>query len=134
MSFDDYLINLLLVAVVIRQLRGRRLTTIGLLWPIGLVVWALIEYMRSIPTSGNDLPLIVGGPVLGILLGASCAFCTAVTRLPDGGIFMRATIAAAVLWVVGVGARLAFGIYAEHGGYPQIVEFGAARALSGIAV
>ena len=38
MSPADYLLNGLLVALVIRQIRGKRLTAFGLLWPLAVVI------------------------------------------------------------------------------------------------
>ena len=45
----------------------------------------------------------------------------------------KATGAAAVLWILGVGTRLAFGLYAEHGGAATMIRFSGWAHLSGFA-
>lgn len=130
MSLDDYLLDLLLIAVVIRQLRGRKLTAVGLLWPIPLVLWAGVEYLHGIPTSGGDLVLVLGCAVVGVALGLSCGVLTRLHRQVDGAVIATATGAAALLWVIGVGARLAFGLYATHGGGPSIARFSTAHHIT----
>jgi hypothetical protein len=37
---------------------------------------------------------------------------------------------AAILWVVGVGTRFAFQVYASHGGAPAIARFSAHHAIT----
>ncbi len=123
MSVEDYALNLLLVAVVMRQMRGKKLSTAGLLWPVGLVLVFGARYLRSIPTAGNDLVLIIGGAAFGAVLGTLCGLLTRIHRLPDGSLLAKATGVAALLWVLGVGGRMGFGLYAEHGGGPAIARF-----------
>lgn len=115
MSVEDVLIELALVAVVVRQLRGRRITALGLLWPVGLVLWAGARYLTAAPSTGGDAALLSLGVLAGAALGVGCAAATRVLRT-DGALVARASVAAAALWVVGVGARLGFALVAEHGG------------------
>ncbi len=133
MSVEDYALNLVLVAVVIRQIRGRKLTAIGLLWPVGLVVFAAVEYLHGLPTSGNDLTLVVAGAIVGGTLGCLCGLLTRIHRLPDESLLAKATAAAALLWVLGVGARMGFAVYAENGGGPAIARFSAAHHITSAA-
>lgn len=130
MSMQDYAVNLLLVAVVIRQVRGKKLTTLGLLWPVALVVLAAVEYLHGIPTSGNDLALTVEGAVSGVVLGCLCGLLTRIHRTADGSLVAKATGLAAALWVVGVGARMGFALYAEHGGSAAIARFSAVHHIT----
>lgn len=125
MSLEDYALNLILVVVVIRQVRGKKLTAFGLLWPVGLVAWAAVEYLHAIPTAGNNLLLAIAGVLMGAVLGCSCGLLTRIHRLPDGSVVARATSVAALLWVIGVGARLGFALYAQSGGGPAIARFSA---------
>ena len=133
MSLEDYALNLILVAVVIRQARGKKLTAFGLLWPIGLVAWAAVEYLHAIPTAGNDLPLTLAGTLIGAVVGCSCGLLTRIHRLPDGSLVARATSIAALLWVVGVGSRLRFGLYVQNGGGPAIARFSAENHIANAA-
>ena len=125
MSLADYGVNLLLVALVIRQIRGKKLTAFGLLWPVGLVAWAGETYLHAIPTAGNDVPLILTGALTGAVLGCACGLLTRIHRQPDGTLVAKATSIAALLWVLGVGARMGFALYAQNGGGPAIARFSA---------
>jgi hypothetical protein len=133
MSPLDYALNLLLVAAVIRQMRGKKLTPFGLLWPIALVFAAAVEYLHSIPSAGNDLELAIAGAALGATLGCLCGLYTRIHRQPDDSLVAKATGAAAMLWVLGVGARMAFALYAENGGGPSVARFSAVHHITGAA-
>ncbi|WP_416483257.1 hypothetical protein [Streptomyces sp. CL12] len=123
MSFMDWVIDLALIGLVMLQLRGRQLSTKMLLLPIVLVGWAWTHYLRDIPTSGNSLVLIVSATLVGLALGIGAGILTHVYRNADGEVIAQATITAAVLWVLGVGFRLAFQLYATHGGKEAIGRF-----------
>lgn len=60
MTVTDWILDLALIAVVLLQIRGRRLTLRWLLAPVLIVTWAAATYLRAIPASGNDL-LLIGG-------------------------------------------------------------------------
>ena len=131
MSAEGYLLNLLLVAAVILQLRGRRLTAVGLLWPVAAVAAAGVKCLGDVPTSGNDLAFILSGGLLGGLLGCLCGVFTEVRPGPTGAVIAQATGLAAVFWVLGMGCRIAFELYAQHGGGPAIARFSSRHAISG---
>lgn len=133
MSLEDYALNLLLIALVVRQLRGKKLTTFGLLWPVAIVVYAAITYLRGIPTSGNDLVLVVAGGLVGAMLGCGCALTTNVFRNEAGTVIGKATGVAAALWIAGTGARMVFALYAENGGGNAIARFGVEHHITGAA-
>jgi hypothetical protein len=130
MTLTDYVIDLALIGVVVLQLRGRRLTLRNLLLPVVLVAWAARSYLHSIPTVGNDLLLISVCAALGIGLGAAAGLFTTVTTGEDGVPYARAGVAAAILWVVGVGFRFAFQLYATHGGAHTIGTFSAHHQIT----
>jgi len=123
MTFTDWAIDLALIGLVVLQLRGRRLTTRMLVLPLVLVGWVGAHYLHAVPTAGNDLLLIVPATLIGLALGVGAGVLTRVDRSPDGEVVVRATVAAAVLWVLGVGFRLAFQLYATHGGGESIGRF-----------
>lgn len=132
MKLEDYIISLLLMASIVRQLRGRPVTWFGLAWPVGLVVYAGIEYMSGITNTGNNLLLVVICATIGALLGLACGRLSRV--YPENARTMvRSTGVAAVLWIAGVGTRLAFGLYAEHGGDATIIRFDTWAHVSGFA-
>ncbi len=130
MTLTDYAIDIALIALVALQIRGRRLTARSLILPVALVGWAAASYLHGIPTAGNDLFLVVGGAAAGITLGVLCGALTSVRQDPDGQPFAKAGVAAAVLWVLGVGTRFAFQLYASHGGAGAIGRFSAAHSIT----
>ena len=56
MTIFDYLLNIVLVALVVLQMRGRRLDRRGLVLPLVLVAWAASHYLHGIPTVGKRRP------------------------------------------------------------------------------
>ncbi len=130
MGTFDYVFPLLLILSVVRQMRGKHLTWFQLAWPIGLVIWAAFQYLRGFPATPADVALVTACAAVGTVLGALAGRYTVVYRRADGALMARATLATVVLWTLGTIARLAFGLYAEHGGGPAIASFSAAHGLS----
>ena len=129
MTLSDYILDLGLIGLVFIQLRGRRLTVRDLLLPIVIVGVVANQYLKSIPTAGNDLLLIALCASIGIGLGAAAGLTTDVTNR-DGTVFAKATAVAGVLWVLGIGFRLAFQEYATHGGAAAIARFSAQHSIT----
>lgn len=131
MNATGYLINAILVLLVLRQIRENRLDLANLVLPVVLVAGAAAYYLRSVPTAGHDVLLDVTLGAAGLALGALCALATRVRRGPDGIALARAGAVAAVLWVIGIGARMAFAIWSDHGGAPHIASFSVAHQITG---
>jgi hypothetical protein len=131
MTIFDYLLNIALVALVVLQMRGRRLDRRGLVLPLALVGWAASHYLHGIPTVGNDGVLVAAGVVAGLTLGSASAVLTRLHLDSDGVAIARATAGAAALWVVGIGGRMAFSLYMQHGGAPTVIRFSEAHHLTG---
>lgn len=121
MGLDDWIISLALMLVVLRQLRGRRLTVTGIVWPVALVAWAAFTYLRQIPSYSSDWLFTISLAVAGLALGLATGFLTKVYRDKDK-VIGKATGAAATLWIIGMGSRVAFGIVALHGGAQAIAS------------
>lgn len=122
MTTTDWILDSALVLVVLRQIRWSRIDAMFLLVPIGIVSFVAYKYLNPIPTGGNDLLLISAFAALGTVLGVAGGLTTHVRR--DGNrIFVRAGFTAATLWVLGMGARLAFAVWTEHSGGPTVVRF-----------
>ncbi len=130
MSLEDYLLDLVLVAAVLHQLRGRSLTARGLLWPLPLVVAAAVEYLSGFPTTDADWLVVLACASTGTLFGGLAAKLTRIRRQEDGALFAVATAPAAILWVLGVGARVCFGMFATHGGGPLVARFSTAHDIT----
>jgi hypothetical protein len=122
MTRTDWILDIALILVVLRQIRWSRIDPIFLLVPIGITSYVAYMYLDPIPTGGNDLLLISAFAVLGIVLGVAGGLTTHV-RVRQGRAFVRAGVTAASLWVLGMGARLAFAVWSEHSGGPTIVRF-----------
>ncbi|MFJ6699486.1 hypothetical protein ACIQM4_25915 [Streptomyces sp. NPDC091272] len=115
MTTTDWLIDIALVLVVFRQLREGRLDLKTFLIPLGIVAFVAHNYLDSIPTAGNDL-LLVGALVgLGAALGIAGGIYTRI-RSVDGHLLIKAGAVSAALWVLGMGARMGFQLWTEHGG------------------
>ncbi len=130
MTFTDYLMDIALLALVLLQIRGRRLTFHTLLMPISIVVFAATQYLHGIPTAGNDLWLVGLFATAGIGLGVFTGLFTSVRPGTDGKPFAKAGAVAAILWIVGVGTRFAFQVYATHGGAAEIARFSTQHAIT----
>lgn len=129
MTTTEYLLNLALVGLVVLQIRGHKVTRARLLVPVVLTVWACSQILRSVPTAGNDLVLETTLALTGATLGILAGLATSVRR--DGpGAFAKAGAVAAVLWVLGIGARVAFSLWVTHGGAPSVARFSAAHHIT----
>jgi hypothetical protein len=130
MTITDYILDITLIALVLVQIRGRRLTVHSLLLPVATVGFAVVSYLRTIPTAGNGLYLVVAAAAAGVTLGALCGVLTFLRPGPGGVPYAKAGVAAAALWVAGTGTRLAFQLYATHGGGAAVARFSAAHHIT----
>jgi hypothetical protein len=133
MNLTDYILDIALIAVVLLQVKSRRLTVRSLVIPLAIVGWVAVHYLKGIPTAGNDLVLIAGCATVGAVLGALAGAFTSVRADRDGVPVAKAGAAAAALWVLGVGTRFAFQLYATHGGGAAVERFSASHAITGAA-
>jgi hypothetical protein len=124
MSVADYVIDILLIAIVILQMRPRPLTPRAMLRPLILVAVAGAHYLRAVHLGGNDVALIFELAVIGVLLGAGSARATRVWSGAGGVVLAQAGLFAAALWVAGMGFRFAFALYANStGGREHVARF-----------
>ena len=130
MTIFDWLLNIALVSLVVLQLRGRRLDRRGLVLPLVLVSWAASHYLRGIPTTGHDPLLVAVAVVAGLTFGSAAAALTALGVDDHGVVIAKATFGAAALWILGIGMRMGFALFAQHGGGPAIARFSAAHHLT----
>jgi len=132
MTLTDYLIDISLIAIVGFQVRGRRITPRALLLPVGIVTYVALTYLRGIPTAGHDLILVLGCAG-GALHGGLAGRFTSVHPDDDGIPVAKAGLAAVALWILGTGGRLAFQVYATHGGGAAIERFSATHSITSVA-
>jgi hypothetical protein len=130
MTITDYAIDIALIGLVAFQIHGMRLTRRTLLFPVVLVGIVAMNFLKTIPTAGNDLFLIVGLTAIGAALGSLAGLFTSVRQDSSGTPVAKAGTLAAILWVLGVGSRFAFQLYVSHGGLPVVARFSAAHDIT----
>jgi hypothetical protein len=128
MTFGDYLIDTVLVLLVVRQIREARFDRKALLLPLVIVGVVAQKYLKTIPTGTNDLLLIGGLALAGLVFGLVSALATRI-RLDRGVPLVKAGWLAAGVWVFSMGSRFAFGVWATHGGGPALARFTVAQHL-----
>jgi len=130
MTLFDYITDIALIAVVVLQMRVRTLTLRSLLLPLGLVAGAGLVYLRPVSLSENNAALIAGLVAAGLTLGTLSGVTTSVWRR-GATVLSRAGLLAALLWVLGMGARFAFAIWATHSGAAAVGRFSARTDITG---
>jgi hypothetical protein len=129
MTIPDYALNIALISLVVLQIRGHRITRARLLFPVLMTVWACSQFLHAVPAAGNDLALVTALALLGGTLGVLAGATTSLSRRDDGA-FAKAGPIAAFLWVLGIGARMAFAIWVTHGGQGSVAHFSAAAHIT----
>ncbi|MFJ8936666.1 hypothetical protein ACIRL0_13310 [Streptomyces sp. NPDC102365] len=122
MTTTDWLTDIALVLVVFRQLREGRLDLRSYLIPLGIVAFVASQYLHTIPTAGNDLVLIGALVGVGAALGVAGGVYTRI-RGAGGHLFIKAGAVSAILWVLGMGARMGFQVWVDHGGADDVGRF-----------
>jgi hypothetical protein len=130
-SVTDYVIDILLILVIFRQVRPHQLTPRAALLPLALLVAAGIVYLRPFTLGGNDLALILILAAVGIVLGAASALGDRVWWDDQRQLMFRAGIVSVIAWVVGMGFRFWFAYYAYHGGGPAVASFSVRHDITG---
>lgn len=130
MTFSDYLFDSVLVLLVFRQLRESRLGRRAIVLPLAIVGFVAHQYLHSVPTAGNDLWLIVGLTAVGVALGTGSALATRVRADGDRYPLVKAGYVSAALWVLGMGSRFAFAIWANNGGAETLGHFSATHGIT----
>ena len=130
MTTTEYALNIALVGLVVLQIRGITITKAALLFPVVMTIWIATSLLSSVPTAGNDLVLEVGGALAGATLGTLAGLATGVTCRGATAV-ARAGAVAALLWVAGIGARVAFSLWVDHGGAATVRSFSIAHHISG---
>jgi hypothetical protein len=133
MTTTDYLIDSALVLLVLLQVRERELTMRALVRPIVIVGIAVAEYMRGVPTAGNDLVLVALLATVGLTSGVLSGLATHVRLTEDGAAAARVGWIAGVLLVAGIGSRMVFAVAVTHGFGPTVAHFSIAHHVTAAA-
>ncbi|MFJ8933030.1 hypothetical protein ACIRLA_41355 [Streptomyces sp. NPDC102364] len=122
MTTTEWITDIALLLVVFRQLREGRLDWRTFLIPLGIVAFVAHQYLESVPTGGNDLVLIGTLVAAGAALGIAGGVYTRV-RVSGEHVLIKAGAISAALWVIGMGARMGFQLWTEHGGGDDVARF-----------
>jgi hypothetical protein len=130
MNTTEWITDIALVLVVFRQLRESRLDLRSFLVPLGIVAFVAHQYLDSVPTGGND-PVLIGTLVAtGAVLGVAGGVFTRI-RVSGEHLLIKAGAVSAILWVAGMGARMGFQLWSEHGGGDDIARFSLHHQITG---
>jgi hypothetical protein len=131
MSITDYVIDILLILVIFRQVRPHQLTHRAALLPLVLLAAAGIIYLRPFTLRGNDLALIVILAAAGIVLGTLSGLADRIWHDERGRLWFRAGAISVITWVVGMGFRFGFAYYAYHSGAATVASFSVRHDITG---
>ncbi|MBT0772807.1 hypothetical protein KIH74_27945 [Kineosporia sp. J2-2] len=129
MTTTEWITDIALLLVVFRQLRESRLDVMSFLLPLGIVGFVVHRYLTTVPTDGNDLVLVMTLVTIGAALGIAGGLYTRVRAVGED-VLVKAGAVAAVLWVLGMGSRMTFQLWSEHGGADEIARFSVAHAIT----
>lgn len=129
MTTTDWITDIALLLVVFRQLREGRLDLKTFLIPLGIVAFVAHTYLDSVPTAGNDLVLIGALVAVGAALGIAGGVYTRI-REAGGHLLIKAGVVSAILWVLGMGARMGFQVWVDHGGADDVGRFSLAHHIT----
>jgi hypothetical protein len=130
MTTTDWIVDIALILIVFRQLRESKLGLSTILLPLGIIGWAASQYLHGFPTAGNDLTLVAVLTVVGVIFGLVSGLLTRV-RYDGDKVYVKATVAAAGVWVISMGARMAFAIWTSHAsGAAHIATFSASHNIT----
>ncbi|MFE5539656.1 hypothetical protein ACFQ78_28460 [Streptomyces sp. NPDC056519] len=130
MTTTTWITDIALILLVFRQLREGPLTPKSYLLPLGIVTFVGFSYLDTVPTGGNDLVLIGALMAFGAALGIAGGVFTRIRRV-DAQVLIKAGAVSAVLWVVGMGARLGFQVWVDHGGAADVARFSLEHRITG---
>lgn len=133
MTTTEYLLNAAFVLLVLRQARERELDRRSVIVPLVLMFFVGSQYLRTLPTAGNDLVLIVLLAAVGLTLGVFGGFATHVRTGQNGVALARVGWIAGALLVLGIGARIAFAFAIGHGFEPAVRSFSVAHQIGATA-
>jgi hypothetical protein len=133
MTTTDYIVNAAFVLVVFRQARERALDRRSLVGPFALMFFVAQQYLRSIPTAGNDLVLVGALAAVGVTLGTVCGIATHIRVADDGVALTRVGCLAGGLLIAGICARIGFAFAVGHGAGNAVRGFSIAHGIGAAA-
>jgi hypothetical protein len=134
-NISDYILDSALVLLVVLQMKERVLTNRSLLRGPLILAIAVASYFSTLPTQGNDLILILAVSAIGAVLGVLSGVTVFMRTNSEGAVTARAGIGSAVFWVLGMGGRFGFAVWASSAaGAHSLGSFAVSAHLTGVAV
>ena len=130
MTTTEYALNFALVGLVLLQIRGIKVTKAALLFPVVMTLWIATSLLKAIPTA-RQRPVLESAarwPARPWARWPGWPPRSPVAARPRSP---RPGALAAVLWVAGIGARVAFSLWVGHGGAATIRDFSIAHHITG---
>lgn len=134
MSITGYVIDILLILFIFRQVRPHELTLRTLALPLTLIVVAGFVYLRPVTLTGDDLALVVLLALAGSVLGLFSGLADKTWHDRRGRLLYRATMLSVLTWIIGMGFRFSFAYYAYHSGAGAVARFSASHHITGAGV
>ena len=131
MSITDYVIDILLIAIIFRLVRPRELSLRSAFLPLILMVAAGVIYLRPSSLGGDDVIRIVILAAAGVVLGTLSGLADRLWRDERGRLLARAGALSVAAWVLGMGFRFGFAYYAYHSGGIAVANFSRHHHISG---
>lgn len=133
MNLTEWILNLGILAIMLSQLGVHVASRRRLVLPLVIVAIVAINFLPGTPTAGNDVAFEVSGVVAGIILGALAGVAIRVSTNGAGQVVLTAGWAYAVIWVVVVGGRMLFALWATGPGSHAVAAFSMSHAITGAA-
>lgn len=130
MSTTQWILSIALLGwALLRNLGTRKITRGTFVLPL-VIVAAASYFLFPLPTSGNDLQLVLAFGLVGVLFGLAAASATRLHHL-DGRLVATAGAGFAVLWLVMIGGRIVFAEWASSAGARTVAMFSRDHAITG---
>ncbi len=114
MTVVQWVIDITLVLIVLRQIQETKIDWLFVAVPAVIVALTSWYYLEPFEITTPNMTVLAICATIGLLTGIVGGMVTKV-RVEDGIAYAKAGLAAASIWVVSMGARLAFIIWATHG-------------------
>lgn len=131
MSTAQWILTIALLGwALLRNVGTREVTRSTFVLPLVLVAVASAFFLFPVPSSGNDVGLIVAFGAAGVLLGLAASAATRLQRR-DGVVLATAGALFAGLWIAMIAARIAFAEWATGSGAQTVGLFSREHLITG---
>ncbi len=132
MTTSELLLNLgILAFVLLTGLGTRALTRRRYTLPIVIVAVVAVVFLRTIPTSGNDIGIVVTLGIAGVAFGLLAGALMSVNKSASGSLVTEAGAAYAAIWIAVIVGRIIFAFGADHWYVSQIASFSRQYEITG---